>query len=270
MSKSTHSEPAPAPAAAVATAEPVAPRAMVGAAARAANLAAQPPAKTPSFGRGLLGGLIGAVVGTLVYFLVYKLTGSPVKLLAIGVGALAGWLADYLGKGEGSKELGGITAVFVLCGILGAQYFVALGWWHEIVEEDIREQATYYTNSVTEAKEVVKAVPTGSEFEIRNYLSKQYSKEEGEKMTPAQVPAEDVQHFRENELPEYQALASGKLTKEEYERKHELKTSLTEEEKKEEENTFKAVFLLLLLSKVNLFSLVAAAGLAFKLSTNAD
>lgn len=34
-------------------------------------------------------------------------------------------------------------------------------------------------------------------------------------------------------------------------------------------NTFKAFFLLFLLHKVNLFSLAAAAGLAFKLSTNA-
>lgn len=271
LSKSAHSEPAPAPATApdAAPANPAMAPAMVGAAARAAHLAAQPAPKQTSFGKGLLGGLIGAVVGTLVYFLVYKFTGSPVKLLAIGVGALAGWLAELMGKGEGSKELGGITAVFVLCGILGAQYFVALGWWHEIMEEDIREQATYYTNSVAEAKEVVKAIPTGSEFEIRNYLAKQYSKD-GEKLMPGQIPADEVKEFHDTQLPEFQGLASGSVTREQYEQQHHLKTSLTKEEKQEEENTFKGVFLLLLLSKVNLFSLAAAAGLAFKLSTNAD
>ena len=202
---------------------------MAGAAARAAHLAAIPPAKKTSFGKGLWGGFIGAVVGTLIYFLVYKFSGSPIKLLAIGVGALAGWLADFLGKGEGSKELGGITAVFVLCGILGAQYFVALGWWNEFTANELAEANALYAKSVEEAKEVVKAIPSGSEIEIRAYLAK-LSSAEGEKITPAQVEAEAVRDFKVIQLPEYQALASGTITKEEFDRKHELKISMTKEE----------------------------------------
>ena len=242
---------------------------MVGAAARAAHLAAQPAPKKTSFGMGLLGGLIGALVGVIVYFFFFKYTDWHFKLIAVGVGALAGWFADFLGKGDGSKELGGITAVFVLAGIIGAQYFVALGWWHDFEETELKEAAAAYDRSVTEAKEVVKAVPTGSEFEIRKYLAKQASAD-GEKMTPAQVSAEEVQTFREKELPEYQDLASGKMTRAQYEEKYKLKSTMSDEEKKDDENTFKGVFLLLLLSKANLFSLAAAAGIAYKLSTNAD
>jgi len=228
--------------------------------------AAENPAKKPNFGMGLLGGLVGALVGATIYFLIFKFTGLRIKLLAIGVGALAGWLAELLGKGEGSKELGVITALLVLTGIVGAQYFVALGWWHEYSPEKIA--ASYYLTSVTEAKEAVKAVPTGSDAEIRAYLVKSAG-EDGEKVKPADITGDDVKDFKENQLPEYQGLASGQITKEEFEKKHELKTAETQAEKDSEESTFKGVFLLLLLSKTSLFSLAAAAALAFKLCTNA-
>jgi hypothetical protein len=228
--------------------------------------AAQNPPKKSSFGMGLLGGFIGALVGAAVYFLLFKYTGLRFKLLAVGVGVLAGWFADYLGKGEGSKELGGITAVLVLAGIVGAQYFVALGWWHEYSPEKVA--GSFYAVSVTEAKEVVKAVPSGSDAEIRAYLVKNAG-EDGEKVKPNDISGDDIKGFRENQLPEYQGLASGQITKEEFEKKHELKTAQTQEEKDSDEGTFKGVFLLLLVSKTNLFSLAAAAGLAFKLSTNA-
>jgi hypothetical protein len=233
-----------------------------------AAAAAPQPEKKPSFAMGMLGGLVGALVGALVYFLIFKYSGYQIKLLAIGVGALAGCLAEYLGKGEGSKELGGITAVFVLAGLIGAQYFVTLGWWHESTEKELKEAAALYETTVNEAKEVVKVVPHGSDAEIRLYLVKLAAKD-GDTITPGKISDEDVKFFREHELPEYQGLASGQITKPQFEQKHELKTSLTQEEKQEDEGTFKAFFLLFLLSKLNLFSLAGAAGLAFKMSTNA-
>ena len=234
----------------------------------AAAAAAQTPAKQPSFGMGLLGGFIGTFVGVVIYFLIFKFTGMRFKLLAVGVGALAGWFAEFLGKGEGSKELGGITAVFVLAGVIGAQYFVALGWWHQFDEMELKAAQSAYTNSVAEAREVVKTIPTGSDAEVRAYLAKS-SGEDGEKLKPSDISDGDIKFFRENQLPEYQGLASGQITKEEYEKKHELKTTQTQAEKDSEEKTVKTIFLLLLLSKANLFSLAAAAGLAFKLCTNA-
>ncbi len=234
--------------------------------AQVAALAARQ--KEASFSKGLLGGVIGMFVGVLIYFLIFKYTGYRIKLLAIGVGALAGWFADFLGKGEGSKELGGITAVLVLAGIVGAQYFVALGWWHEGTAERMQSDQAAYANAVIEAKGVVALVPTGSEIEIRGFLSKKAA-DSGLKLPPADFAADDVKEFHDTLLPEYQKLASGQISKTDYEQQHDLKTSLTKDEQQSEENTFKGIFLLLLLSKANLFSLAAAAGLAFKLSTNA-
>ena len=233
----------------------------------AVQAAANPPRPT-SFGKGLLGGLIGALVGSIIYLLIFKYTGVHLKLLAIGVGGLAGWFAEFLGKGEGSKELGGITAVFVIAGIIGAQYFVALGWWDKLKQEELLVAQNAYANAVAEAGEAVKMVPTGSDAEIRAYLARQ-SEAEGLKLQPADFQAEDVKEFRENQLPEYQSLASGRITKAEYDRTHELKTTETSADKDADDSTFKSVFLLLFLTRLNILSLVAAAALAFKLSTNA-
>ncbi len=260
--------PPPAPVAATETGNNSAPA--IGAArpfeAKAAALAARQ--KEASFGKGLLGAAIGTFVGVLIYFLIFKFTGYRVKLLAIGVGALAGWLAEFMGKGEGSKELGGITAVLVLAGIVGAQYFVALGWWHEGTAEQMKGDQAAYANAVIEAKDAVASVPTGSEIEIRAYLSKKAAAN-GLKLPPADFAADDVKEFHDTLLPVYQKLASGQISKADYEQQNGLKTSLTKDEQQSDESTFKGIFLLLLLSKSNLFSLAAAAGLAFKLSTNA-
>ena len=256
---------APAPEApAVERAAPAASRPFRPALANAINH----PAKKTSFGMGLLGGFIGAAVGVVIYFLIFKFTGLRIKLLAIGVGALAGWLAELFGKGEGSKELGGITAVFVLAGIIGAQYFVSLGWWHESTQLEAKLAEAAYTFSVTEAKAAVKIMPAGSDSEIRTYLAKRAG-EEGENISAATISNKEVKEFRANRLPEYQALAGGKISKEKFLEEHQLKLTRTNEDVASDDNTFNGVFLLLLLSKVNLFSLAAAAGLAFKLSTNA-
>ena len=241
----------------------------IGAVRAAAPMAGKKNRGQPSFGLGLLGGVLGALVGTLIYFLIFKYTGFRIKLLAVGVGALAGWGAEFLGRGEGSKELGGITAVFVLAGIIGAQYLVAMSWWHENVPSGVFNSA--YTNRVIEAKAAVKAVPTGSDEEIRDYLARELAKEDGEpgaKPDPAAITREDVKEFREKDLPEFQDLASGKMTHEQYNAIHAI-DSVKEQSQDSEEGTFKAIFLLLLLSKANLVSLCAAAGLAFKMSTNA-
>jgi hypothetical protein len=229
--------------------------------------AANPPPKT-SFGMGLLGGFIGALVGSILYLLIFKYTGLHLKWLAVGVGALAGWFADFLGKGDGSKELGGITAVLVVAGIVGAQYFVALGWWHKAEQTRLQTVQSAYANAVVEAGEAVKMVPTGSDAEIRAYMVKQ-SDEAGIKLEPADFQPDDVKEFRETQLPEYQGLASGRITKAEYEDNHGINTAENSADPDADENTFKGVFLLLFFTRSNIFALVAAAALAFKLSTNA-
>jgi hypothetical protein len=222
--------------------------------------------RKPSFAMGLLGGLLGAFVGAAIYFLIFKYTGLRFKLLAVGVGGLAGWLAELLGKGEGSKELGGITAIFVLVGIVGAQYFVALGWWHEALGAGLGDSA--YTIHMKQAKAVVVAVSTGSDVEIRNYLAKEEA-DEGDKPDPGSVSADEVKQFREKDLPEFRNLASGKITEAQYDASKGIDPVKEKKLDEAEESTFKGIFLLLLISKANIFSLVVAAGVAFRLSANA-
>ncbi len=241
----------------------------IGALRTAPETAAKKDRGKPNFGLGLLGGAIGAVAGALIYFMIFHFLGVRLKLLAVGVGALAGWGAEFLGRGEGSKELGGLTAVFALAGVVGVQYLMALTWWHEIVPANLFNTA--YTNQVIEARAVVKVIPTGSDEEIRNYLAHAQAMEDGgpgAKPDPTSITQDDIKEFREKDLPQFRDLASGKLTHEQYNAINGVDNT-KEESRDSEEGTFKAFFMILLLSKVNIISLCAAAGVAFKMSTNA-
>jgi len=225
------------------------------------------PGKKPSFALGLLGAVIGSVVGSLIYYLIFKYTGFRLKLLAVGVGYLSGLVAELLGRKEGSKELGVIAAVFTLMGIVGAQYLVARSWWHGGIDLEPGSKSAY-EESVSEAKKVVQAVPTGSDQEIRIYLAKTEAADSGDKIDPKSVTDDEIKAFRETTLPEMQNLASGKTTKEAFEKQNDINEGKDKKEKDSEEGTFKALFLLLLLSRINLISLCAAAGLAYKVSAN--
>ena len=132
----------------------------------------------------------------------------------------------------------------------------------------LKENQSEYTQAVADAKEAVQAIPTGSDAEIRAYLVKQSAKD-GDRVTPASISDDDVKTFRDTQLQEDRDLASGTITKEQYAQKNDIKMSMSKEEQQSDDNTFKGLFLLFFLSKSNLFSLAAAAGLAFKLRTNA-
>ena len=257
--------------------EPPAPRPMMRPQAAEAPATKAIPGKKPNFAMGLLGAVIGSVVGSLIYYLVFKSAGfqaqflgvgAGLKLLAIGVGYLSGLGAELLGRKEGSKELGVIAAVFTLMGIVGSQYLVARSWWHGGTDLEPGSKSAY-EESVSEAKKIVKAVPTGSDQEIKLYLAKEEASDSGEKIDPKSITQDEIKNFRETTLPEMQNLASGKTSKAEFEKQNNIDEAKDKKERDSEEGTFKAVFLLLLLSRINLISLCAAAGLAFKVSSNA-
>jgi hypothetical protein len=269
INAAAHAEPAAAPAGAPpaiapalgATPPPIGARPRLGMAPAAAPVE---PGKEPSFGMGLLGGFVGALIGSVIYYFIFKTTGVRI-FLALGTGALAGFGANWLGRGEGSKELGGITAVFVVVGVLAAQYLVILGLWNSVIS--VAEDAGY-SERLTQAKEVVKAVPTGADSEIRMYLAKQAA-EDGEAVKPASVSDDEIKEFKEKELPEDQDFASGKITKDQYMTQAGMDPEKTKKFMSEEGNTFKAFFILYTLNLRAIISMVVGAGLAFKLSTNA-
>ena len=258
---------APPPVAASPSARATAPAPFpVGGIGKAAPAAAAAPGKKPSFALGMTGAAVGALVGSAIYFLIFYYSGLRLKLLAIGVGYLAGLGAELLSRKEGSKELGMIAAVFTLVGIVSAQYFVARSWWN--MGEAARSKESSYEANVAEAKKVVAAVPTGSDQEIRIYLAKEDA-DAGEKPDPKSVGDDAIKDFRDTTLPHMRDLASGKVTKEDFDKQRQAEEAQNKADQLSDEGTFKAVFLLLLLSKLNLFSLAAAAGLAFKVCSNA-
>ena len=177
--------------------------------------AASTAQKKPSFGLGLLGALVGTLLGSIVYFLTFNYTGVRLKLLAIGVGYLAGLGAEVLGRKEGSKQLGMIAGVFTLVGVVSAQYCVARNWWN--TAQQATPKMSGYAASVLEAKKTIAAVPTGSEQEIRVLVARMNAAE-GDKPDPTAVSSEEIKEFRDQTLPRMRDLASGKLTRLEFEK----------------------------------------------------
>ena len=269
-----HQAPAPGapPPIAPAILSPTSGRPRIGAAAATE----EGPAKKPSFAMGLLGAFVGALVGAIIYFSLYKVIGPWIVVgryfLALGLGALAGFLANYLGKGEGSKELGGLAAVFTVVGILGAQYLISVDRWHKAF--NISNEVTQaiadggYTESVKLAKEAVNAIPNGTDGEIRIYLAKQQA-EEGQPPKPEAIGADEVKQFREMEWTNYQDLASGKLTKEQFWTKNGFDPKAAQKAADETDDTVKGLFILATFTRGGIISMIAAAGLAFKMSANA-
>lgn len=218
----------------------------------------EPPAKG-NFAMGMVGGLLGAALGMGIWLGIFYGTGWRLKVLALGVGYLAGLGAKLLSKDEGSKELGVITAVLALVAIFGAQYLIAkeqlFGGLREVVDDAYQMQVEY-------AKETLKEMPNLTDDEIKKFLAKEEFDDEGNAIKPASISKEQVKEFREKQLPELQDLASGKLSKEQYRKKM--------PEKEIEENT--GVKLFLVVRGLGLFSLalmITAAGLAYKVTADA-
>jgi hypothetical protein len=220
------------------------------------------PKKKPNFALGFAGAVAGAIVGGALFYLVFKLTGFRLGLMGLAVGFLVGLGGRLLGGEQEGNELGYIAGALAIAGIIGAQYFVAHSWWNEM--SSLRPTSNYEAK-VEEAKKVVAAVPTGSEQEIRAYLAKELSNQEDEKVSPSQVDAGDVKQFKETELPEFQNLASGKITKADYEKQHAAEIASEKEEQANDEGTFKAVFVIILLNRVSLVCMCGGAVLAFKM-----
>ena len=274
LNVSAPAESSAAPVSAPALAAGSAPPPIGGMPRRAPATAVAQPAKPPSFAMGLLGALIGALVGAVLYFTIYKITGPFFLLryvLALGVGGLAGWLASLLGRGEGSKELGGLAAVFTVVGILAAQYFLTLEKWHSREDINSVKQAIEdggYAVSVKQAKEVVNAIPAGSDAEIRMYLAKQQA-DEGQPPKLETVSNDEVKQFRDSELTNYFDLASGKLTKEAFWAKSGFDPKAARKIVDTEETAVTGLAVIIAVFKAGIISMIAGAGLAFKMSTNA-
>jgi len=223
---------------------------------------AQPAAEAGGkgrFGMGILGAVLGTLLGVGIWLGIFYATDlgsrSFIKLFCIGVGIAAGFGARLLSKDEGSHDLGYITAAIALIGIFATQYTIAkeqtIGRYKKVVGAVYEAQLEY-------AKKAVKVVPTGSDREIREFLAKE-SVEEGERVKPAEISADQVQYFRDKQLPELRELASGKKTKTEYNK--EFGT-----EEIEENAGFKLFLAIKGLGAFTFGAMIVALGAAFKIA----
>jgi hypothetical protein len=219
------------------------------------------PKRKGNFALGFAGAIAGALVGAALFYFVFKLTGFRLGLMGLAVGFLTGLGARLLGGEQEGNELGYIAGALAVAAILGAQYFVARSWWSEIGNS---KPTSNYEAKVAEAQKVVAAVPSGTDQEIRIYLAKELSAEEDEKVNPTDIDADMVKDFK-GQLPEYQNLASGKISKADYEKQHAEEIAKEKAEQDSDEGTFKAVFVLVLLNRISLVCMCGGAALAFKM-----
>ena len=176
---------------------------------------------TPSFPRGVLGAFIGTVIGSLIWFTIYYFGDIDFGWLALLPAVMSGMLGRKMAR-EDNHWIGVTAAVFTLIAIFGTRYAIAS---HEMDEKmgGIDTEAIFetYDEKMAEAKE---AVAAKTDEDIKNFLQNQYRRqfekfaEKGEKFEPMGFDKEDVDEFKEMDLPEYQDFANGKPSREEYER----------------------------------------------------
>jgi hypothetical protein len=213
--------------------------------------------RDPNLVLGILGALIGGVVGTVIWVFLYKLTGWSLEFLAIGVGVLSGWCGRFLGRSPGTS-MGLAAAACALVAIIGAHYMRVEA---DMIADSEEMQAWYeewYAEDLEEAKEVVAAVPNGTDQEIRMYLA-QRERSYGAKVRPSEITQEDIQFFRDGELAEAHDLVAGKRTRDDY-----VNEYLELDEEWRESMIGRIVFWVLALGLFNIGSTVLGVGAAYK------
>lgn len=202
---------APPAAAAPVVAETPAPAPTGRSPVRTVEAPAPPPARGADgeatvsvFLMGCVGVFGGTVVGLIAWFLIAKL-GLTMRILAVLVGAGAGLGARVFCR-EGDKSLGGVAAVVAVIGMFIGGPLI-LDQKLRLSDADVRE---FYNDEVKTSKEIIAAIPTGTDAEISRYLAKEAGPGE-------EVTAEDIQEFRKSdEFKDAKDLASGKRSFESY------------------------------------------------------
>lgn len=205
-----------------------------------------------SFGLSLAGVFLGAFLGLLAWHLIYRFTGWRIGIMALAIGCLAGVAPQLIGHYR-SKMMGVIAAFVTLAAIFTAQYLNARLQFDEFVGETQNE---FYNEQVKYAKRAIQAIPNDTDDEIRNFIAKEYSDEDN-KVKPEDIEAEDIKHLKE-ELPKLRDLASGKTTKEEFNKKFQ-----EGQEKLEETGFLRIYFLIRALGLFNIVNIILGVGAAY-------
>lgn len=157
---------------------------------------------------GILGAAIAAFIGMMVWFYLIKWTGYQIGYAAWGVGFLTGVGARVVGC-KGSTALGVIAGTCALLAIIGGQYLAMKVEVDKYFETASHEQ---YDSRMAYAKE---AIGLQSDAEIKALMAKEMAEEETARVT--EISDDDVQNFKENELPLLKDFVNGKPSRQEYE-----------------------------------------------------
>ncbi|MDB6057756.1 MAG: hypothetical protein JWO95_1600 [Verrucomicrobiales bacterium] len=177
------------------------------------NLTPPDEGLTAKFFYGVGGAVLGTALGCVIWYLIFHFTGKSWRIFALLAGAGGGFGARIASKDEGSSQLGMITCVVVLCGLIFTAYTIGKDRVHHFIGGGFANEL--YSEQVAYAKRAVKAVPTGSEDEIRAFVAKEES--DGDvKTKPTAIKAHDVRVFKDVKLAQYKQLADGQVKEADY------------------------------------------------------
>lgn len=152
------------------------------------------------FAKGVAGALVASLVGMISWFLLIKLTGYEIGIVAWGVGGLTGLGARLVGA-ESSQKLGVVAGLFALMAIIGGEYLAV----RSIAEQEFDKIALIAYQEQLDTANAALAL-NGVE-ETKAFIAKQEAKE------AADVTAEELKAFQEEELPGYREFVAGKPSK---------------------------------------------------------
>jgi len=192
--------------------------------------------RQPNVLLGAIGALIGGLIGMFCWYFIIKTTGYGVRVVAVGIGILAGFGARLFVP-NGNFAMASVAALSALLAIMGGQY---LALREEVVQSVDASVKQAYDSTMAYAKAAVTAT---SDDQIRDLLEEhgaspkrnskttalqqRYMLQEGwyfsDLMNDGTAPKfqevldsagedvsdADVENFRQNELPELKAFVNG-------------------------------------------------------------
>jgi hypothetical protein len=152
----------------------------------------------PETGKVLLGAVLGAGLVTGVWFAIWKTTGNAADFMALVGGWAAGYLAQRMGQSKGAGlalAVAGIAAVFVV----GFEFHRLSTELNTFIHDTTTRLDRLYDEEVTKSKEIIAAIPRGTDEEIRAYITKR-TERPGEPFDPSIINADHIQRFRVESL----------------------------------------------------------------------
>lgn len=158
---------------------------------------------------GSLGAVVAGLISMGVWYGLVLATGYEFGIVAWGIGAVIGLAAVYLAKG-GGVSLGLIAGVVALASILGGQILVTKAYVDEILDEYLSgayEEEIAFAQAATAAAE--------DDSELRRVLTEEHQKFDPD-FEGWRISSDDLQEFREQDLPGLREFAEEFPTREAY------------------------------------------------------